>query len=443
MTTAESSEQSLDTSLLAAQPLLGADGGSRARPLASAGAAPRAPIRRDDSQGSMMHASEAATGNGLRERLQTLVERPESSAMALAFQTIIVLLILASTCAAVLETVPEMRNARVQFFWLEAVVTVLFSLELGLRYCACTSTAAFLTNGFNTVDFLAILPGVVQLWMVSSFGSDVSMDKHAKDTVMSLRMVRLMWLVRILRLAKVARYSQWLSVCIVVLTRRHSSILLVVGLLLALMVVSSSLLYLVEMDRCESIGVPCRGFESIPDACWFAISTLTTVGYGDVIPSTALGKIIAGFFSVCAVMTLALAGALLTFDFAEHFREERERSRLELQGSLHQGRSEEFQEIQALVDECRGVCDGLVARLAVAASRRPDKRSGRSVPLVAVPMLRLIEDRARILCAEVQSCAYAWALDNEDKGDIQTLLTYTHDEAMPDDNGLDSSLLGR
>lgn len=359
----------------------------------------------DDSPRRMTSMADLEAGE-LLDRLRKLVEPgPESSWEAAIFQTAIVILILISTAAVIIETVPEMQGASYTFLVFEAVVTVLFMLELSLRFLVCKSTAEFISNSFNIIDFLAILPGVLQTYM--AFWLNASVDnKQTPNAMMSLRLVRLIRLARILRLAKVARYSPEMCILISLLSQVwQSSILVILGLIFGLMVVSSSMLYLVEMDRCETIGIKCDGFSSIPEACWFTISTITTVGFVEVVPATVLGKLIASFFSLCAMITLAFAGALLSFDFSE------ERVVLE-----RTSRSDEVKaasaDLQRGVDDFEEACKTLVERLrAVAAQKqREGAAQGHRAPLIMMPMLRLIEERARILKTEAQNCAYARAV---------------------------------
>ena len=105
----------------------------------------------------------------------------------------------------------------------------------------------------------------------------------------------------------------------------HFIFVVILGLVFALMIATASLPHFVEYDCCEALGLMCDGFESIPSSCWFAISTLATLGYGDFIPHTFLGKLIAVAASVCGVIMLALAGAMFSYDFSVHFRLERHR----------------------------------------------------------------------------------------------------------------------
>eukprot|EP00439_Symbiodinium_sp_Y106_P046288 s2964_g5.t3 len=193
-----------------------------------------------------------------RSSLKAFVDDPRSSTAAAVFQASLLFLIVASSAAVILETLPEFRTWK--FLWLEAIVTVIFTIELALRLCVADSIVGFFTNGFNLVDVVAVLPGYFEFF----FGGDT----HTLHAVLTLRVLRIMWFIRILRLLK-------------------------------------------------ELGLPCKGFESIPASFWFAICTLTTVGYGDVIPFTRIGRVLAAFITVCAVIIMALAGALIYFNFYE------------------------------------------------------------------------------------------------------------------------------
>jgi len=347
------------------------------------------------------------TSSPWRKQLSLLLEHPDSSMEAAIIQSLIVILILTSTIAVVLETEPGFRGNPV-FFQIEVLVTLLFTLEFVLRLLASDNIAHFFMNGFNIIDLLAILPGYVEMVRRPTNGG-------ATHAMMSLRMIRLMWVARILRLLKVTRHSKLSVIILAVLTKVwHSSIIVVVMLLGALTLVSASLLYLVESDRCEELGVQCTGFDSIPAASWFAIVTATTVGYGDRVPATLAGKMIAGATCVAGVMSLAMAGALLSFDFAEQFREQRASRHLQArrQSEDMEG-NRELQELQLLVRGFRTACDDLVDRVSYAASHSESPKKP-----VLRPMLRLLHDHKHTLCLEVQN--YVWnVFEADEAGEVR------------------------
>lgn len=241
----------------------------------------------------------------LREDLRRFVEKPQSSRLSSIFHFCVLLLIIISCTTVILQTLPQFHNTSLP--WLEVVVTIVFTIELLLRFFVAESAVHFLTNPFNLLDLLAVLPGYFEL-------AAPNLTLH---TMLTLRILRIMWFIRILRFLRVARQCPSLALWNQLTHVFNSRALAVLAVLSFLIVVSASLLYLVESDRCEERGLPCNGFESIPASFWFSTITLTTVGYGDTYPFTALGRAIAAFLAVCAVILMSLATALLSVNFAE------------------------------------------------------------------------------------------------------------------------------
>eukprot|EP00933_Yihiella_yeosuensis_P063033 TRINITY_DN66086_c0_g1_i1.p1 TRINITY_DN66086_c0_g1~~TRINITY_DN66086_c0_g1_i1.p1 ORF type:complete len:412 (-),score=29.14 TRINITY_DN66086_c0_g1_i1:107-1342(-) len=342
-----------------------------------------------------------AAMNDFRIQVARFVEQPQSSVAATAFQAGVIITTLVSVSAVIIETVPEFRKETPIFFWLEVIATVVFTFELVLRFIGSVSALMFFMSPFTIVDIISVLPGYVELLCPQTS------DGKATTAIMSLRVLRLMWLVRILRLAKVARHSSMLSAVVSVLGKVwSSSILIICGVLAFFTVVSASLLYMAESDRCEELGISCEGFDSIPAAFWFSIQTLTTCGYGDTIPVTPTGKLLAGFLCVCAVIMLALTGALLSFDFAEHLSEESLHRQKQAGKWLHLGKDGE--DLQELVSEFTDSWDKLMARLdsaAVHQTEAPRKAAHRNLTLI--PMLRLIQDKGRVVCSEANGVVNA------------------------------------
>lgn len=131
-----------------------------------------------------------------------------------------------------------------------------------------------------------------------------------------LRMIRL---VRIVALAKLGRYSTALNAIANAIHSRRFELLMSLALASLLLLISSTLLYMVEGE-----GQPDK-FGSIPRAMWWSISTLTTVGYGDVYPVTALGKVLAGLTAVTGIGLIAIPTGILASAFSDALQKERDR----------------------------------------------------------------------------------------------------------------------
>jgi voltage-gated potassium channel len=209
------------------------------------------------------------------------------------------LLILANVIMVVLETVPAIHAPLRRAFHLGEVISIaIFSLEYVLRVWAAVEDARyarpvlgrarFMVTFFALVDLVAILPFYLPL-----------------VATVDLRFVRALRLVRLTRVLKLGRYSTSLSMYGRIFESKRHELLVSMGLLMLLLLVSSSLMYFLEHEAQP------QQFSSIPAAMWWGIITLTTIGYGDVVPVTALGRILGGVIAVIGIGFVALPSAIL------------------------------------------------------------------------------------------------------------------------------------
>jgi voltage-gated potassium channel len=157
----------------------------------------------------------------------------------------------------------------------------------------------FVVQPMPIADFLAILP-----FYLPFCGVD-------------LRSIRVLRLLRLVRMAKAGRYYSSLALIRRVFQSRKEELVLACALMGMLLVVSSSILF-----YCENEAQP-ELFSSIPAAMWWAVATLTTVGYGDVYPITAIGKLCASVISVLGIGMFALPTGILGAGFVEAVRNSR------------------------------------------------------------------------------------------------------------------------
>src|SRR5262249_40753843 len=151
---------------------------------------------------------------------------------------------------------------------------------------------------FALVDLASVLPAIIGF-----FG--------AAD----LRVLRLL---RLLRMLKLVRHSTTFGLLFAVLREERQSISALLFVLLLTVTISGSLMFMIENERQPEV------FTSIPVAMWWAIETLTTVGYGDIVPMTAAGRVIGGVVSIVGIGTLALFSGLITVGFLDQLRAYRE-----------------------------------------------------------------------------------------------------------------------
>jgi voltage-gated potassium channel len=254
---------------------------------------------------------------GIRRRTWEIVEvaRP-GDGPSWWFDVGIRLLIGLNVAAVVVETVPEVAAVSGSFFrWFEIVSVAVFTAEYIARVWSSVEDPryrrpvrgrlGFAATPLALVDLLAVLPALLPL---------VGLD---------LRILRGVRLFRLFRILKLGRYSRSLRTVGRVFRRRRGQLTIVLTALGFLLLVASSLMYLAEHD-----AQPER-FRSIPAAMWWGVVTLTTLGYGDVYPVTALGRFMAAIFAVSGVLMVALPTAILGAGFMEVADEESDDRRRE------------------------------------------------------------------------------------------------------------------
>ena len=223
-------------------------------------------------------------------------------------------LIILSVIGVMLESVPLIAE---QFgpalFTFETAAVLVFTVEYVGRLWTCTLDKRF-TGAVNgrlrwarsplaIVDLLAVLP-----FYLPFLGVDA-------------RFLRVLRLLRILRLAKLQRYMKSLLLLGKVWSNRRYEIVMTTVLMLFILIISASLMYYAER------AAQPEAFASIPHAMWWAIATLTTVGYGDVTPATGLGRMMGAVVAVVGIALFALPTGILGSGFVEELEREREQER--------------------------------------------------------------------------------------------------------------------
>ncbi len=216
-------------------------------------------------------------------------------------------LILANAAAIVLASVRSFGQRYGAFFTgFEYFSVAVFTVEYLLRLWSCAEDPRYrdplrgrlryVLSPMAIVDLLAVLP-----FYIAAGGAD-------------LRMLRILRVFRLLRLVKIARYSKALQVFGRVLVNTWGQLVFSLVLLAVLLLLASSLIYMAEQDAQP------EAFSSIPAAMWWAIATLTTVGYGDIYPVTPLGKFLGSVIAVFGIGMFALPAGVLGAAFLEEIQ---------------------------------------------------------------------------------------------------------------------------
>jgi voltage-gated potassium channel len=242
-----------------------------------------------------------------RRTREILAHSKANDTVSKVFDTFILGLILFNIAAMIVESVESVRLlAPTWFTAFEYLSVAVFSAEYALRIWSCVEEPQYAGAIFGRLRFalspLAIVDALAVLPFYLPF---FSVDLRV------LRMFRLFRIMRIMRIAKLARYSDSLQMLLRVVKSRKEQLFSAVFILLILLVVAASLMYYAEHDAQPKV------FSSIPAAMWWAAATLTTVGYGDAFPITAIGKIMAAMIAMLGIGMFALPTGILGAAFLE------------------------------------------------------------------------------------------------------------------------------
>jgi voltage-gated potassium channel len=236
----------------------------------------------------------------LRARLHEIVFEADTAA-GKAFDLSVLVCIVASVAAVVLESVASVRSQLgAELRGLEWFFTVLFTVEYLLRLSAVQRPLRYAFSFFGLVDLISVLPSYLSLFLEGS---------------QTLLVVRALRLLRVFRVLKLGSFLGEAQVLLIALRASRAKITVFLGTVVILTLLMGSMMYLVEG--------PTHGFTSIPRGVYWAIVTLTTVGYGDLYPRTDLGQAIAACVMIMGYGILAVPTGIVSVELAAATRQQR------------------------------------------------------------------------------------------------------------------------
>ncbi|KAJ8023923.1 Potassium voltage-gated channel subfamily A member 2 [Holothuria leucospilota] len=288
-----------------------------------------------------------------QRKLWLLFEYPESSRGARVIAIISVTVILVSIITFCMETMPEItgdsntstankcgqtttttpespteenfvEHVTEPFFIIETICIIWFTFEFIVRFISSPSKLAFLKNVMNIIDLVAILPYFIQEGTViaQSWRPVQDTGKNNSNQTMSLAILRVVRLVRVFRIFKLSRHSRGLQILGRTLKASMRELGLLIFFLCIGVVLFSSAVYFADAESINDKGEAV--FKSIPDAFWWAVVTMTTVGYGDMKPQSTGAKIVGSLCAITGVLTIALPVPVIVSNFNYFYHREAE-----------------------------------------------------------------------------------------------------------------------
>lgn len=233
----------------------------------------------------------------LRHDIHVIIDGTDTP-MGKLFDILLLVAVLASVSVVMLDSVLILRIKYGQiFYYLEWFFTILFSIEYALRLFSAPNRLRYMFSFYGIVDFLSILPTYLSL---------------LHGGLQYLLVVRILRILRIFRILKMANYMQQAGFLTMALRgSRHKIVVFFLAVIL-LVTIFGSVVYVVEGAE--------NGFTSIPVSIYWAIVTMTTVGYGDMSPKTPLGQAIASFVMIMGYSIIAVPTGLFTAELNKTMR---------------------------------------------------------------------------------------------------------------------------
>ena len=231
----------------------------------------------------------------LRDRIRIIIFEADTKA-GRRFDVTLIGMILLSVLTVMLDSVPQI-NAKYgqQLYYAEWFFTVLFTVEYAVRLWCIEHSWGYAKGFYGVGDLLSVLPTYLSLWFPGA------------QFFLAVRILRVLRVFRVLRMVRYVGEAELIAQALAASRRK---IIVFVASVLALMVIFGALMYVVE-------GGTNPAFASIPHSIYWAVTTMTTVGYGDITPTTPLGQSLASFIMIMGYGIIAVPTGIVTLELNE------------------------------------------------------------------------------------------------------------------------------
>ena len=253
------------------------------------------------STDTVHHKTLTMTSKQLKHQLYTVIFGTHTQA-GKTFDILLIAIILASQLTLILESISHVRQQYGAILrMVEYAFTALFTVEYLLRLYCSPKPTAYARSFYGIIDLLAILPTYLAIFFPSaSF----------------LAIIRLLRVMRIFRILKLVRYLQDSNILMRSLLMSKRKIIIFFSTVAILVSVFGSMMFVIEG--------PDNGFTNIPQSIYWAIVTITTVGYGDLVPQTHLGKAVASLTMLLGYSILAVPTGIITAELSNEMNSHKE-----------------------------------------------------------------------------------------------------------------------
>jgi voltage-gated potassium channel len=248
----------------------------------------------------------------IRHRLFQVLEAPgPDDRLGHAVQLGLIALIILNVIAVMVDSVEDLSAAWGRQLWgFEVLSVAVFTVEYLLRFWVVPGHARFQRPILGRIRYILTPLALVDLVAILPFYLPMLMPTD-------LLFIRVLRLMRLMRLLKIGRYSESVRLLVAVVRDRRGELVATFVIVAILVVLASGLMYLVERDAQP------QAFSSMPATMWWAVATVTTIGYGDMYPITPVGKVLAGFVAILGIGLFALPAGILGSGFVEKYYEKR------------------------------------------------------------------------------------------------------------------------